>query len=312
MGIVYLPLEEMFSHRSQYNDTYPLAGGIGYGRIRISMVFRALDLKLPPQLRGWDFGTVEITEPITPKDIPEDLKRFRLKLRTSINKGKMHSNKDGHWESKKNRPIRLAVQKRYSSPLVIEFRKNEALKDKTPAYAILWLKDIPDDEDITLNLPVWRGEKSDFERAQANCLEKMGERAGSIEVKLKFFSGLSEYHRKIKDPNVTDVMECLDAASDNKDMAKSLDDDDGSDTSSSSSDDDDAKKQPDSKSGPVEQVKDYKEHHKTLHRKHRGLMQWKAARTGDWFQSAVKDGIGGRIKDTFKHNGREPDVETEV
>ena len=300
----------MLSHRSQFNDTYPLAGGIGYGRIRISIVFRAVELQLPASLQGWDYGTIQITEPISTKDLSEDLKHLRLKLHTSISKGKMSSRKDGSWIPKKNRPVRLAVQKRYSSPLVIEFRKNEALRDQTPAWTILWLKDIPDDEDLTLNLPVWHGDKADFERAEANCLEDMGEKAGSIEVKLRYYSGLSDYHRKIKDPNVADVMECLDTASDNKDMERSMDDDAGS--SSSSSDEDKEEEQTSGTRNPIQQVKDYKEHHKTLHRKHRGLMQWKAARTGDWFQSKVKDGIGGRIKDTFKHSGREPDVETEV
>ena len=273
------------------------------------MVFRAVELKLPVTLQGWDYGTIEITEPIKSKALSKGLENLRLKIHTSVNRGKMRSNKDGSWAAKKDRPIRLAVQKRYSSPLVIEFRKNKALRDVTTAFSILWLKDIPDDEDVTLNLPVWSGDKSEFERAQANCLEDMGEKMGSIELKLKYFSGLSDYHRKIKDPKVMDVMECLDAASDNKDMEKSIDDDDGSSSSSSS---DNEEGHTDGKSGPIEQVKDYKEHHETLHRKHRGLMQWKVARSGGWLHAKVKDGIGGRIKDTFKHTGREPDVETEV
>ena len=53
--------------------------------------------------------------------------------------------------------------------------------------------------------------------------------------------------------------------------------------------------------GPLAQVQDYKKHHKQLHRKHRGVMQWKAARTLDWMADRAKH---GKDKDTG--------IETEV
>src|SRR4051794_12877166 len=42
LGIVYLPLAELFHKRSQFKDTFPLVGGIGFGRVRVSMVFRSV------------------------------------------------------------------------------------------------------------------------------------------------------------------------------------------------------------------------------------------------------------------------------
>ena len=47
LGIVHLPLHEVFKERSQINGFYPLTGGIGYGRIRISMVWRSVQLQAP-------------------------------------------------------------------------------------------------------------------------------------------------------------------------------------------------------------------------------------------------------------------------
>src|SRR5882757_2368026 len=71
----------------------------------------------------------------------------------------------------------------------------------------------------------------------------------------------------------------------------------------------------DGERGVRAQVRDYKDHHKQLHRKHRGVMQWKGARTVDWMVKKVKgaEGLGDRIvgrdKDGDKAGGG---VETEV
>lgn len=279
-------------------------------------MFRSIEIKLPKQLQGWDsFGTVEVTKPVIPHDLPEDIKGLRIKLRTSINRGKMYPGSNGEYKAKKDRSIRLAVQKRYSSNLVVEFRSHSTLRDHTPAYAVLWFKDIPDDEEVTIDLPVWRGGKKEFTRAQHNCIENMGERAGTISLSLKLFPGLGDYHRKLKNANVKAVMECLDTAAENEETRDAMSaDNDGSDSaSSSSSDDDDNDKgdNDDGKRGPIDQIKDYKRERKALHRQNRGMMQWKAARTANYLKEKVNDGANTMLG-TFKRHERKPDVETEV
>jgi hypothetical protein len=52
LGIVYLPLGQIFHYCSQKLADYPLIGRIAYGRIRISMVFRSVALKLRKELLG--------------------------------------------------------------------------------------------------------------------------------------------------------------------------------------------------------------------------------------------------------------------
>jgi hypothetical protein len=156
-------------------------------------------------------------------DIADDLKNLRMKIRTTLARGKLHSGTkdseanqhDGHtvWTSKKDNCIRLPIRKRYASPLVVEFRKDSALSDRTPAFAILWLKDIPDNDEQTVRLTVWKG---DLDRAENNVLESYGDKVGEIELTLTFWSGLSSYHHVLakKDNHLNQVMEVLDACND--------------------------------------------------------------------------------------------------
>ena len=342
MGIIYLNLGHLFHQRCQLMDTFPLVGGIGYGRARISMVFRSIRLQAPKELRGWDYGTIEITGPITSKDIAGELRGLRLKLHSSINRSKMYSSgNDGTWTAKKDRHVRIAIRKRYRSCLVIEFRKNSITKDSTPAFAILWLKDIPDDEEKTVTLTVWNG-NANLKRAENNCLDSMGDKAGTIDVPLKFWPGLSGYHKSLanKNPNLKTIFEVLDTASDNKEIRDSMEADDSSSSDSSSDEEGgndssthphyDEHNQQNGSRGPVDQIKDYKDHHKQLHRKQRGIMQFKVrddgpigelfatkliisqgARTGNWMKTKLDHGKE-HIMDKFKHHERDPGIETEV
>lgn len=330
LGIVYLPLGHVFKDRSQSNDSYPLVGGIGYGRVRISMVFRAVQLQVPKELLGWDYGTLEVTGPIRSTDLPASLQKLRLKIRTAVGKGKMTAHNDGTWTGKKDRKIRIAVRKRYSSCVVIEFRKNVSMAfDKTSAFAVLWLKDLADEEDRTLTLPVFSGD-ADMKRAEANCLPPDGELAdrvvGHIDVPLKFWHGLSEYHRKLasKNRNMQDVFEVLDTANDNKEIRDKMagaDSDSDSDSSASAASDVASRiltmgssehNQQHGSRGPWDQIKEYSDHKSQLHRQHRGLMQWKGARTAKWVKTKIEHGRDHVLEKVKHNNERDPGVETEV
>lgn len=309
LGIVYLRLSHLFEKRSQVVDKFPLVGGLGYGRARISLVFRSVQLQAPRELIGWDYGTLEVTGPITSKGIASDLQGLRLKLHTTAARAKMYSSSsDGgvEWRGKKDRPVRLAVRKRYSTCLVIEFRKSKVGLDTTPAFATLWLKDIPDEEETTLTLPVWHGDAG-LKRAEANCVQDFGEKMGTLQVPLKYWRGLSGYHHKLasKNSSLQDVLEVLETANRSKEVSTAMTDNDpdpgGSSSDSSSSDDDDvlepirkrgkqlsaaiigkdadrdADREDDGRRGPLDQLQEYKDHSDEIHRQHRGLMQWKVS-----------------------------------
>lgn len=412
IGIVYLPLAKVFASRSQIVDVYPLVGGIGYGRARISMVWRSVELKLPRNLLGWDYGTLELRGAIRAKQsgsLSDKLLNNRLKLRTDLSKAKMYSNGDGTWSlgkraNREGDSAFLAVRKRYACPLMLEFRESTLGPDKSPAFAVLWLKELVDEEAETRTLKVWKGGKDRLARAQNNAdyagYEEGEQPIGEVELELKFWRGLSGYHKRFangsKTGNMREVMECLDTITD-ENLAKDDDEDENgvvtdeedstdpgegspvrqgsgdkearkklkvhtNDSSSDSSDDDgdgdgDDKQQKDTShstlsltnlkklgkapkkilQNPLDgtastaidvlapghndaddgsrglgnTLRDYKDHHKQLHRQHRGIMQWRIAREADHVAGKLS-GLKGNVSGIFKHSDKDTGVETEV
>ncbi|OQU96034.1 C2 domain-containing protein [Cladophialophora immunda] len=401
LGMIYLPLRRVFQERSQVMQTYPLVGGIGYGRARISMVWRSVELKLPKELLGWNFGTLEIKCPVRAKGRSGNTKEARsftqqrIKLRTNLMRAKMHpsgSGEDGEWRPKGDKEsVFLAVRKRYSSSLIIECRKSRLGPDSTPALGVFWLKDIPDEEEKTIVVKLWKGGKEAAHRATTSYgysgLEENEQPLGELELTVKFWRGLSGYHKsyanKARNADLRQVMEVLDTANDEGQVdqyegeykgEREIDDDEDSDSTdddessskkdrsrrklrthanddSSASDSDSgttssASKNPlngparlvskplgavgstaahlldvnghndpdDGSRGLRAQVRDYKDHHRELHRKHRGIMQWRGARTLDWMVGKAKRVEGG-VERVFERDkdGRGGDgVETEV
>lgn len=376
LGIVYLPLRRVFEKRSQVMETYPLAGGMGYGRARISLVWRSVELQLPKELAGWDYGTVEVKVPLKLKQDNDSLHSCRIKLQTKLGRVKLKAD-NGEWKPKKpteHGSVFLGVTKRYATPLVVEFRRSSLGPDSSPAFGVFWLSDIPDEEEKSVTVKIWKGGKDNLKRARScydyNGMEEGEQPLGEIELTLKFWRGLSGYHKryanKAKNSVVKDVMEVLDTIADEK---MDIDEEEGEESSSSSdsssdsdfeniygndgkksssredvekkkmlrkagndsssdSDDEHHHKNPvakvkdrvltgdkdgkeDGSRGLRAQVQDYKEHHKSLHRKHRGVMQWKGARTLDWMANKAKHGKG-KVEGMFEHRDKEQGIETEV
>ncbi|KAL8821555.1 MAG: hypothetical protein Q9223_000399 [Gallowayella weberi] len=309
------------------------------GRVRISLVFRSVELHLPPRSLGWDYGTIEIQKATSrPEDLPASLHGLRLKLRTSINRGKMYfaSENEGqmHWQGKRDQPVRLAVQQRYRSCLVLEFRKNRLGLDQTPAFAVLWLQNVIDEQEQAISLPVFRADGSNLKRAESNFSCDVGQQIGSIAVTLKLWRGMGRYHRRLagNNPNVKDVMEILDTAMDNREVQSTMAERGGTDDDSSSSDSSDSEEDSGKASGfrkelkatfsgdkgaeemgnnPLKDFQEYNDHSEQLHRHHRGLMQWKGARTAKWMKTRLEDGKD-KIANSLKHHDRNPGIETEV
>ncbi|KAL8401382.1 hypothetical protein RB596_008251 [Gaeumannomyces avenae] len=462
IGLVFLPLAKIFAKRSQIHEDFPLVGGIGYGRARVSLVWRSVEMNLEPNLTGWDYGTLEVCGPVreASKDsLPSDLRQHRIKLRTNMGKLKMQprgkrskdkGNADTDSEGRqewcpREKRVRenafLPVRRRYASALVIEFRESAFGPDRTPAFAVIWLHELTDEEERTFKLKVWKGGKNNLRRAESCCdydgMHDGEEELGEVELTLKFWRGLSGYHKSYasqsKNADMRNVMECLDTITD-----EGLRDDEGDETDDTEpdSEDEDGGKEGDDQDAPVDggeietdekgereeankettdtndskadkeaaaakrkrlqvhtndsssgsdsdsdkdgdeddtfgkggdddgsdsretsplkrlsrfkkiksifrspvdggtkavlsvataghdgggggdggvrgRLKDYKDHHKQLHRKHRGVMQWRAARQADHVGgklSRLKGTVGGM----FKHKEKDVGIETEV
>nr|POE83353.1 meiotically up-regulated gene 190 protein [Quercus suber] len=168
LGVVPLKLSDVMDTSSQVTRWYPLDGGVGFGRIRISLLFRSVETRLPPQQLGWDVGTFMFGgEKIMAKNYNH---HARIKMRTGGSVGKLgrsacHALKEGegngyYWdlnalnEKGKTTAIKLPVKYRYRSPVVFEMHL--ASKRKADAYAVLWLNKLADNEEADFDIPIYQ------------------------------------------------------------------------------------------------------------------------------------------------------------
>ncbi len=336
LGIVHLPLGEVFKDRSQVNGSFPLMGGVGFGKIRLSMVWRSIQYLGNPNDLGWAYGTLEVKPTISQIDVPNDLQELKLRFQTDLGSGKMYPAKEGQgWSTKKGQSLKLPVHTRYSSCLAVEFRRKSMIHDNAQAFGILWLRDLVDDEEDEKTVVVWKG---DFKRAKMNAMPECGEKIGSIKLKVAFWGGLGAAHNNwaSKDKNVGDVAEVLDCARDNdEDMQNEQEAGvvDGMDSDSSASDkddDDNGLVNSVSKHTAVGKVQNMKKHQDQLGRSNRGVMQWKvrcsgpqatmihllttasqAPRTAKWAAHKLER-TEGKITGLFKHHTKGGEIESEA
>ncbi|KAK5944500.1 hypothetical protein PMZ80_003782 [Knufia obscura] len=212
LGVVPLRLSELLNTSSQVTRWYPLDGGVGFGRVRISLLFRSVETRLPPNMLGWDVGTFEfLSEKILATGW--DKSSTKLKLRTGGSTGKVprnhcHKTDEGDgilWDisAANNRQVRLPVKHRYRSPIVFEFHTPNHRAPQ--AYATIWLQHLVDNEDTPFNIPIWSTKHGDrlvqnyvternLAAKQVPGLEDV-EEIGRLQFRARFKAGTDESHR---------------------------------------------------------------------------------------------------------------------
>ncbi|KAM0514984.1 hypothetical protein ACHAPE_006306 [Trichoderma viride] len=163
IGVVPLKLSDIMQTNSEVTRWYPLDGGIGFGRIRISLLFRSVELKLPPPQLGWDIGSFEFTSDTIVASNYAPAGHVRLRLRTggsTANVKRDHSvREEGSmiWKigvAEDEKKLRLPVRFRYKSPVFIEF--HPAGKRGPDAFAALWLLELVDNQEKEFDIPLWK------------------------------------------------------------------------------------------------------------------------------------------------------------
>ncbi|KAI9844546.1 MAG: hypothetical protein M1837_005505 [Sclerophora amabilis] len=218
LGVVPLRLSDVLASSSQVTRWYPLDGGIGFGRIRISLLFRSLETKLPPNMLGWDVGTFEFTsERILAVGYNAHAK---LKFRTGGSSGQLPRSSakktdegDGtYWnlEQKHGKhTVRLPVKYRYRSPVVIEFHLSG--RRHADAYAVIWLQHLTDNEEEKINIPIWKTKNgarlTQNYITEENCknveaLDDLVE-VGRLHFRCQFKAGIDEDHEQFVSDNDT-------------------------------------------------------------------------------------------------------------
>lgn len=221
LGIVVLRLGELLKSSSQLTRWYPIAGGIGFGHARISLLFRSVETELPPQLLGWDVGTFELLGGndaccrIEPAEghLKDRGTRLRLRLRTSgVATSLPHSAcrlaDDGSRIREFSLPdggVRLPMRFRYRSAIVFEIHGYGSGTEGH--YSVLWLPDYPDNTSISTALPIWQTKNGNrltqnyITETNANEKRSPGLEdlniVGRLHVRFRFSAGLDECHRRL-------------------------------------------------------------------------------------------------------------------
>jgi len=216
LGAVTIRLSEVLQTSSQSTAIYALDGGMGYGRIMISVLFRSVDLKLPPNLLGWDLGSVEVLgENVTAEDPTGVLAGTKIVLNTDVGKGAISKNwvnkskqsaswdlkyiKEGTNELHKHRVI-VPVRRRYQAPLRLEFFSSNSRHPT--AYAVYWLSDLVDNTMTELTLPVYKADKANSKSLTQNYLTDVNKerndieaaKIGTVKLTVRFKMGMDNTH----------------------------------------------------------------------------------------------------------------------
>ncbi|TVY54197.1 Meiotically up-regulated gene 190 protein [Lachnellula cervina] len=226
LGVVPLKLSDILQTSSQVTRWYPLDGGIGFGRIRISLLFRSIETRLPPQQLGWDVGTFEFT---SSKILATGYSaNSKLKMRTGgssskISRVQCKKTEEGDgvfWDIAKNdgkHSVRLPVRYRYRSPIIFEF--HTANKRHADAYAVIWLHHFVDNEEQDVSIPIWKTDKGMrltqnyiTEENFKNIPDLKVEEIGRLQFRGRFKAGTDEDHsRFVTDDDSRETQETWEA-----------------------------------------------------------------------------------------------------
>ena len=185
----------------------------GFGRVRISLLFRAIETRLPPNMLGWDVGTFEFTsDRILALNYHHNSK---LKMRTGGSIGQISRTQcqklaegDGmYWDIAKKdgkNNVRLPVKFRYRSPVVFEFHITG--RRGAAAYAVIWLHHLVDNTEVDINIPIWTTKNGarltqnyiteDNIRAKEVPGLEDTEEIGRLQFRCQFKAGIDEDHER--------------------------------------------------------------------------------------------------------------------
>ncbi|KAG9019015.1 hypothetical protein FRB90_007187 [Tulasnella sp. 427] len=210
LGIVNLPLADILTEGSEVTRLYSIQEGVGFGRANISLLFKSVKLELPRAALGWDTATVEISKPLalTIKDKSKAAwitKGTNMVVSTTDSTDQL-SKSEATFDSAsgslswKFDVLRLPVYTRYASSVYFEFGTGGLLNRKPDAIAVLWLNDIVDDEETTVDVPVVVGK--DLAQLRQNFLNDFTKKTheyeviGTLKVQLRVDAGLDMDHEK--------------------------------------------------------------------------------------------------------------------
>lgn len=190
LGCVGLRLADVLTESSRSTGWYTLTGGLGYGKIRITLLFRSIELSVPRPLRGWNVGIVEVAS-LKVTGVPQSLldkKACHLSLETVGGKTSTdntepvedYESETGvsatvsyEWPLKET--IRLPVRQRYPNLLHLSLRTDSRMPGRHHhhAWAFVPLNRISDEMRIKRRLRLF--ETEDWDKVEQDVLRAVSD-----------------------------------------------------------------------------------------------------------------------------------------
>ncbi|PVG01479.1 hypothetical protein CPB86DRAFT_781696 [Serendipita vermifera] len=307
LGIVNLPLAEILKGGSEVTSLFSIQEGVGFGRANISVLFKAVDAKLPPHMLGWDTGTVEILKPIEVSIEPEHQNSFSLSKQSLVVSTTDSTEKIGSPVGDPDNAritwnvdtVRLPVYNRYSSSLTFEIGSKGSIgsvKGKPGALAIIWLQDYLDDEEVDIKIPVLVSK--DLKTLRQNYINEHTAKGheykivGWLTTRIRIDKGLDPDHEKYARSQARrHTYEAYDHIEGQALIAER-----------------NAHAYDDGVVDKKEKKALEAAHKKQLQNRHRGIAQFRPYRTAIW----MKEGIKRRVIPKKSNGKREPTVKSEA
>ncbi|KAJ3343925.1 hypothetical protein HDU93_005208 [Gonapodya sp. JEL0774] len=170
IGSVIIVLDDIFrvkpKTRREHTAWYPLTGGVGFGKIRLSLVIRAVHVQLPMNMRGFEVGTFTISG-LSGKNLANMRLHsssqalstfvritFPLASRTETCKHKSTkrvTDNDPAWISMESEVVAFRCLTRYQSIIRLEVISRS---HRVIGVTDLWLQDLIDSRDECVMLPL--------------------------------------------------------------------------------------------------------------------------------------------------------------
>ncbi|EIN08704.1 hypothetical protein PUNSTDRAFT_133889 [Punctularia strigosozonata HHB-11173 SS5] len=210
-------LSDLLINASELTRAYSIERGLGTGRIRISLLFRPVAAKLPPNLLGFDSGLLEVRD-ISLHSDDEHLRKCELQLRSTkssetekISRKKAETTQDGRTVWHIEEEASLPIKERYGAVLAVHFKHVNPLHKSLQGLAVLWLRDLVDNTETKIDLPVWRtNDDDDYDLLMGNYSPPDGDlsmwdddksklqRVGTLTFDCTFVPGMSSStHKKM-------------------------------------------------------------------------------------------------------------------
>lgn len=185
LGCVGIRLADVLTESSRSTGWHTLTGGLGFGKIRITLLFRSIELSVPRPLRGWNVGIIEVAS-IKVTGVPQtllDKKACHVLLETVGGKtttddtepvddyeSGMGSDATVSYSFPLKEPMRLPVRQRYPNCVYVSLRTDSRLPGRTHhhAFAFMPLNRLSDEMRVQRRLRLF--ESTDWAKVEQDVL----------------------------------------------------------------------------------------------------------------------------------------------